>query len=198
MPRSREFKPEAVLDVALDLFWRKGYKACSMADVVRKSGVARYGLYQAFKDKDQLYCAALKRYQQKLHDLFIKPFCGKKADYSTLIEHFDMVLEQLETGLHDGCFAHQAAIERAGKDANVNEIVNDIFDEIKGGYRTAIKNGVADGHIRDLPIDDLVIYVMGIQRAVIAMTKQNCSFEERQHYVRCSLKLLRPEVRITH
>ena len=50
MARSREFKPETVLDAALDLFWRKGYKACSMADVVKSSGVARYGLYQTFRD----------------------------------------------------------------------------------------------------------------------------------------------------
>ena len=73
MPRSREFRPEEVLDAALELFWSKGYKACSMADVVKESGVARYGLYQAFKDKDQLYYATLKRYHQRLHDYFIKP-----------------------------------------------------------------------------------------------------------------------------
>jgi TetR/AcrR family transcriptional repressor of nem operon len=198
MPRSREFKPEAVLDAALDLFWRKGYKACSMADVVRKSGVARYGLYQAFKDKDQLYCAALKRYQQKLHDIFIKPFCNSKADYASLVEHFDIILDQLEHGPHDGCFAHQAAIERAGKDADVNTIVNGIFDEIKDGYRTVIQNGIADGQIRSLPVEDLVVYVMGIQRAVIAMTKQNCSLEECKDYVRCALKLLQPEEHIAH
>jgi len=43
-----------------------------------------------------------------------------------------------------------------------------------------------------MPIDDLVIYVMGIQRAVIAMTKQNCSLEERQNYVRSALAMLKP------
>jgi len=191
MPRNREFQPESVVDTALDLFWRKGYKACSMADVVKKSGVARYGLYQAFKDKDQLYCAALKSYQVKLRNFFFKPFCGRKADYGTLVEHFDMVLEQLETGLHDGCFAHQAAIERASESDNVNDIVNSIFDEEKQGYRVIIKNGLASGQIRQLPVGDLVIYVMGIQRALIAMTKQNCSYEERQDYVRCSLALLK-------
>lgn len=181
------------MDAALELFWRKGYKSCSMADVVRKSGVARYGLYQAFKDKDQLYCAALKRYQQKLRNLFIAPFQQDKADYHSLLEHFDMILEQLENGTHDGCFAHQAAIERAAMDADVNLIVNDIFAEIKQGYRTMIENGIAAGQIRNMPVEDLVIYVMGIQRAVIAMTKQNCSLNERKHYVRCSLKLLQPE-----
>ncbi len=194
-PRAREFKIETVVDAALDLFWRKGYKSCSMADIVKKSGVARYGLYQAFKDKDQLYCAALRHYHKKIRSLFILPFCckDKKADLESLEQHFDIMLEQLERGIHDGCFAHQAAIEQASKNEDVNEIVNDIFDEAKKAYRTIIENGIELGQIRDLPVDDLVTYVMGIQRAVIAMSKQNCSMNERKKYVSCALMLLRTE-----
>jgi len=161
MARLREFKPETVLDAALDLFWKKGYKACSMADVVKQSGVARYGVYQAFKDKDCLYCATLLRYKERLRERFVK-------------------------------FAHQAAIERAGQDDRVNEIVNDIFQETQDTYRKVLENALEDGDVRPMPIEDLVIYVMGIQRAVIAMTKQNCSLDERRNYVRSALAMLRP------
>ncbi len=185
-------KADSILDAALDLFWRKGYKCCSMADVVRKTGVARYGLYQKFKDKDQLYCATLKRYHQRLRNRFLTPLSDQRSDYSVLVQHFDRVLDLLEKGDNDGCFAHQAAIERGGKDDEVKKIVNDIFDETKTAYRSMVSNGIEDGHIRRLPVEDLVIYVMGIQRAVIAMTKQECSLQERQDYVRCALKLLQP------
>jgi len=192
MKHTKNCKAEAILDAALDLFWKKGYKSCSMADVVRKTGVARYGLYQAFKDKDQLYCATLKRYHQRLRNRFIKPLSDKRSSFTALVQHFDRVLEQLENGNNDGCFAHQAAIERGGKDDNVDIIVSDIFNETQMVYREMVSNGIEDGQIRALPIDELVIYVMGIQRAVIAMTKQKCSLEERQRYVQCALKLLQP------
>jgi TetR/AcrR family transcriptional repressor of nem operon len=192
MARSREFKPEAVIDIALDLFWRKGYKACSMADVVKASGVARYGLYQAFTDKDQLYCAALKRYHTRLKNMFITPFCGERANFESLTRHFDLVLEQLENGDHQCCFAHQAAIERGSQDKHVTAIIDDIFAETKQTYRTVIENALEDGQIRVMPVEDLVIYTIGIQRALIAMTKQNCSLKERQDYVRCALALLQP------
>ena len=192
MKHTKSCKSEAILDAALDLFWKKGYKSCSMADVVRKTGVARYGLYQAFKDKDQLYCATLKRYHQRLRNRFIKPLSDKRSSFTALVQHFDRVLEQLENGNNDGCFAHQAAIERGGKDDNVDIIVSDIFNETQMVYREMVSNGIEDGQIRALPIDELVIYVMGIQRAVIAMTKQKCSLEERQRYVQCALKLLQP------
>ena len=200
MARSREFNPETVLDAALDLFWRKGYKASSMADVVNKSGVARYGLYQAFKDKDQLYCATLKRYKTKVHQLFFSRFCGKQqsVDFASLEDHFDQILEQLEHGEHDGCFAHQAAIERGGEDPEVDKLVTEFFDEIKQGYRNTLENSIRLGQIRNLPVDDLVVYVMGIQRALIAMSKQNCSIQERRDYVNCALTLLKPEDKGPH
>ena len=191
MPRSREFSPELVLDSALELFWSKGYEACSMADVVKHSGVARYGLYQAFNDKDQLYCATLKRYHQRLHDLFIKPYCSHLEDQS-LAEHFDLVLQQLSNGERNGCFAHQAAIERGAKDKNVKAIVEAIFNDARAAYRKLIENGKKNGSISELNTDDLVTYVMGIQRALITMTKQQCTERERADYVRCALELLKP------
>jgi len=194
-PRIREFDTTKVLNTALDLFWRKGYKGCCMDDVVRKSGVARYGLYQEFKNKDFLYCATLKHYCQKLGKIFGNTLCPFKqeTDFTSLKNHFDQVIEQLDKGHYDGCFAHQAAIERANENEQVNEIVQSFFDITKESYRAALKRGIDRGQVRDQPIEDLVVYVMGIQRAVIAMTKQNCSMQERKNYVRCALNLLKPE-----
>lgn len=193
-PRSREFSTDNALKAALDLFWRKGYKSCCMADVVRKSGVARYGLYQAFKDKDHLYRAALKHYCKKLNKIFSGTMCPttQQTDFTSLENHFDEVIKQLDKGDYDGCFAHQAAIERAGEDEQVNHIVRKFFDDIKSSYRAALLRGIELGQVRDQPIEDLVVYVMGIQRALIAMTKQNCSMQERKDYVRCALNLLAP------
>lgn len=193
MARSREFNPDTVLDAALDLFWRKGFKNCSMADVVKKTGVARYGLYRAFKDKDHLYCCTLRRYRQKIAELMLAPFQreDKAPDYQTLVDHFEQMLEELEKGEHQGCFAHQAAIERAGAGGEIDALIKEHFESARQHYRVAIENAIAQGQIRDLPIEDLVTYVMGIQRAVIAMSKQNCSLEERKTYVHCSMQLLK-------
>jgi TetR/AcrR family transcriptional repressor of nem operon len=194
MPRIREFDPNTVLDAALDLFWRKGYKACSMDDVVKKSGVARYGLYQAFKDKDQLYCAALKRYLQKISTTVFKPFSrnAELADFETLVEYFEQMLAQLEKGGYKGCFIHQAAIERADKDANVDSIVQAHFTQAQGRYCKLLERSIEKGQVRNIPIDDLALYIIGIQRAVVVMSKQNCSHEACRQYVHCALELLRP------
>ncbi|MBL8715361.1 MAG: helix-turn-helix transcriptional regulator, partial [Myxococcales bacterium] len=44
MARPKEFDRDEVLDRAVDLFWRNGYEATSMADMVEALGIGRQSL----------------------------------------------------------------------------------------------------------------------------------------------------------
>ena len=48
MVRPREFDPDEALDKAMHLFWERGFQHTSMEDLVRRTGVSRYGLYGTF------------------------------------------------------------------------------------------------------------------------------------------------------
>ncbi|MCU0655859.1 MAG: TetR/AcrR family transcriptional regulator [Polyangiaceae bacterium] len=65
MARPREFDEDEVLDRALELFFRKGYEATSVQDLVEATGLARASLYGAFGDKQALYIRLLDRYLSK-------------------------------------------------------------------------------------------------------------------------------------
>jgi AcrR family transcriptional regulator len=58
-----EEKParERVLDVAADLFYRKGIRAVGVDEIVNEAGVAKISLYRSFKSKDDLIVAYLER-----------------------------------------------------------------------------------------------------------------------------------------
>jgi TetR/AcrR family transcriptional repressor of nem operon len=64
--RTKEFDPDAALRAALELFWRRGYEATSMSDLVEHLGVGRASLYATFGNKRELYLKALERYEQGL------------------------------------------------------------------------------------------------------------------------------------
>ncbi|MFG2357658.1 TetR/AcrR family transcriptional regulator [Streptomyces sp. NPDC048521] len=64
MARTKEFDPDAALQSALELFWRRGYEATSMADLVEHLGIGRASLYATFGSKHELYLRALDRYEQ--------------------------------------------------------------------------------------------------------------------------------------
>jgi TetR/AcrR family transcriptional regulator, transcriptional repressor for nem operon len=62
--RTKEFDPDAALQSALELFWRRGYEATSMADLVEHLGIGRASLYATFGNKHDLYLKALARYEE--------------------------------------------------------------------------------------------------------------------------------------
>ena len=64
MARTKEFDPDAALQSALELFWRRGYEATSMADLVEHLGIGRASIYATFGSKHQLYLKAMDRYTE--------------------------------------------------------------------------------------------------------------------------------------
>src|SRR5258706_10826342 len=62
MARPREFDEAAVLDAAIQQFWRRGYEATSVRDLADEMGIAGASLYNAFGDKRTLYERSLNRY----------------------------------------------------------------------------------------------------------------------------------------
>ncbi len=62
--RPRRFDREAALDTAMALFWEHGYDGVAISDLTAALGIAPPSLYAAFGGKEDLYRAALARYQQ--------------------------------------------------------------------------------------------------------------------------------------
>ena len=60
--RPRNFDPDAALGRALEVFWRYGFQAASLADLTEAMGLSKPSLYAAFGDKESLYLQALERY----------------------------------------------------------------------------------------------------------------------------------------
>ena len=66
MVRTRSFDPATALSVAVDVFASKGYAETSMEDLVKATGVSRYGLYGTFGNKRELFEQALERFAERM------------------------------------------------------------------------------------------------------------------------------------
>ena len=53
--RPREFDRDTALQSAVDAFWRRGYEATSVADLVAATGVNRASMYDTFGNKRELF-----------------------------------------------------------------------------------------------------------------------------------------------
>jgi TetR/AcrR family transcriptional regulator, transcriptional repressor for nem operon len=66
MARPRSFDPDEALDLARDVFWRKGFQGTSLDDITAATGIAKPSLYAAFGDKNALFLKVIDRYHQRI------------------------------------------------------------------------------------------------------------------------------------
>jgi TetR/AcrR family transcriptional repressor of nem operon len=66
MARPRSFNPDEALDLARDVFWRKGFQGTSLDDITAATRLAKPSLYAAFGDKNALFLKVLDRYHERI------------------------------------------------------------------------------------------------------------------------------------
>ena len=112
----RQFDQGAVLDRAMETFWRRGYEATSIDDLVAATGVKRGSLYNAFGDKEGLFLAAFERYRQRV----LTPIADALDRPDALAGIEAMVDTQLRIAAAAdgpcGCLVVNTAMETAGRD----------------------------------------------------------------------------------
>jgi TetR/AcrR family transcriptional repressor of nem operon len=148
MARPKEFDTEEALEKAIELFWDKGYSACSMQDVVERLGLSRSSIYETFGDKRQLFLASLKKYQQAGVDTMR----NKMATATDIRQTFkDIFYAFLPAGPNDcskkSCFMVNAGIELAAHDPEIAALVRANNLEVEEILSTAIQKGQDAGQI---------------------------------------------------
>lgn len=68
MGRPREFDSEQALDAAMNQFWRVGYEATSLEDLLKVMRLSKSSLYQTFGSKRELFLRSIDFYQQAMVD----------------------------------------------------------------------------------------------------------------------------------
>ena len=89
---AKQFDPQAALERARDLFWRRGYDGTGLTELEAALGVGRKSLYDTFGNKRALYLAALEQYGASV----IEGICAglERAD-TPAFDNLERVLNKL-------------------------------------------------------------------------------------------------------
>ena len=147
--RPRSFDREAALDAALDVFWAKGYESASISDLTAAMGINPPSLYAAFGDKDQLFLAAVDRYQARTGESC--PYCEEptaRAAIERLLLY--MVTQLTQSGHPRGCLMTMAASTSGNASEGLQKALADKRAGARERMRVRIREGIRDG---DVPPD---------------------------------------------
>jgi TetR/AcrR family transcriptional regulator, transcriptional repressor for nem operon len=120
MARTKEFNPEEALEAAMELFWRRGYEATSMRDLLEGMGIGRGSFYDTFGDKRALFLAALERFEESRTAWAIEVLETSPSPLAGIEQVFGRTIENL-VGYEPrrGCLLANSAVELAPHDPEV-------------------------------------------------------------------------------
>jgi AcrR family transcriptional regulator len=123
--RPRQYDPERALAQAAEAFWKHGYAATSLDDLVAATGMNRPSLYAAFGDKRDLYLKTLTRYQQQSRAIGAQITADDPPLRVFLKRFYEAALDiYLESGDEArGCYSISTAPAQAVTDAGVRDFL---------------------------------------------------------------------------
>mgnify|MGYP000097277949 CR=1 FL=1 len=127
--RPRGFDEGQALAAALEVFWRQGYEATSVDDLIRAMDLSRSSFYCCFGSKHDAFLAAVRRYTDASYDTL----ADAGADAPSPAEAVRRMLRTLvrsDDGCR-GCLLVNCITELAGRDPEVQALVRRHLDRVE-------------------------------------------------------------------
>lgn len=148
MARPREFDRDEVVQKALQVFWRQGYQATSVEELVAATGVNRGSLYATFGDKRGLFLEAVDHYRSKVTAERLVRLEAPGPARTRIAAFFkEMVDFSLGEGHLLGCLMTNSAIELAPHDRDVRLAVAAGLGATEAAFRRVLTRAKKAGEL---------------------------------------------------
>ena len=192
MPRVKLFDEEEVLTKAMELFWKQGYSATSVQDLVSHLGINRASLYDTFGDKEKLFKKALK-YYRKINTEGLNHFFENQTDvkkgFKKLFEN--AIDESVEDKDRRGCFVVNTTTELIPGDENILNFIHENKRNIENLFYEYLLKGEVEGQIKtDKDLKALASLFFTIYNGLKVVSKVQPNREELVNSTCIALSLL--------
>lgn len=144
MARPREFEIDQAIEKAMHLFWKLGYHATNLPELLTAMEISRGSFYKAFDSKKDVFLRALALYETRS----VAPGIALLEDTSlpgqdAISRLFDSAQQAIEDGDKRGCLLCSAAAETAYHDPEIAEAVNAQLTALTDAFAVALSRGTS-------------------------------------------------------
>lgn len=150
MPRTREFDPALALSQVVDLFAAQGYSDTSMDDIVKATGVSRYGLYSTFGSKRELFEQALEKFADDMGRQSFLKLLEPDAGLADIRRIFEERVEGMCCESPKKCclLAHTASTI-ATEDEEIRDLLSRFLKRMSKTFSVGLESARERGELRD-------------------------------------------------
>lgn len=149
MPRVKAFDENEVLTKAMNLFWKQGYSATSVQDLVSHLGINRASLYDTFGDKEQLFKKSFALYRKSNMEGLIQFFDRQPNVKNGFSKLFDFAIQEsiLDTEAK-GCFVVNTTTELIPNDKSLVKVIEENKRDFENIFYEYLKKGKDKGQLK--------------------------------------------------
>jgi len=149
MVRTRTFDPSEALAKAVDLFASKGYSDTSMDDIVRATGVSRYGIYGTFGNKRELFEQALDRYADRMGKQSFLRLLEPDASLDHIRKIFDeRIADMCCSDQNKGCLFIHTAMQLAPQDDDLKDVLQKFMSRMSKLFAVGLETAQQRGEVK--------------------------------------------------
>lgn len=145
--RNKNFDPDDIADSAMRVFWRRGYAATSVQDLVEGTGLSRSSLYSTFESKQGLFQRAIRCYDA-VTTSNVMLLSGEGKPQVLIRDLLERIAEdEVNDPQRRGCLVANTALELAGQDESAANLVAANFQRLHKALEELIQRGQQSGDI---------------------------------------------------
>ncbi|HTJ94259.1 MAG TPA: TetR/AcrR family transcriptional regulator [Pararobbsia sp.] len=168
----RQFDEDEAFAQALDVFWRKGYRATSMIDLADATGVQRGSLYNAYGDKEEIFLRVFDRYTSRFVADARKAL-DKPDLHDALNAFFDFAIRSILRGSPArGCLSTKTAIETDSESPRLRGAVRQMLDNLASVVLEALESEGAAAQLA-VPPRQAADIIVAMTRGIAVMERVN-------------------------
>ncbi|MFF4898132.1 TetR/AcrR family transcriptional regulator [Streptomyces sp. NPDC001068] len=167
MAGRRQFDEKQALEQVLDVFWRQGYGATSMADLASATGVQRGSLYHAYRDKEALFLRVFQDYESA----FLADAAARLAQpdlRQALLDFFDFTIESITLGTPArGCLSTRTATDTRAATEPIQAALRGMLDGLEAVLTRRLSEDDATGRLTVPPVEAARVLVTATRGNVV-------------------------------
>lgn len=192
MPRVKTFDEKATLTRAMELFWRNGYAATSVQDLVSHLGINRASLYDTYGDKKQLFLKAFQLYRN-INTEAVKGIFSSHTDVKQgLTAMFQTAIEEASSDVdRKGCFVVNTTTELVPNEEELLGVLQENHKNFTNTLIDYLKKGQQSGQLNSkLDVKAMAHLLFTLYTGIRVVSKVNSNENELNKSFEIALKLL--------
>ncbi len=188
--RPKTFDRDHALDVAMKMFWDRGFEGTCLDDLINGMGISSSSFYNTFGCKEELYREAVETYIDASKDWFSAELNAPGKDTRTAIKDVLSAAAKQYTCTDKpcGCMISLAGTHLSPELGSVREMMARERKHGQSIFAARIRKGIKDGDVpAGTKIESLATYYSAVSQGMAVQARDGATRKHLQEIVEFSM-----------